>query len=294
MSSSGLFSGGGGDAGGGIASGIPIVGQVIGFLTEIFSQAAQIQDLARATDQVEQQAWSNTINFAGWTYGLFGDVVNTIGDAIKKIGSALEHLLKDIIFGHLLKLIQAIRDFLKHLHDLIAPLVKELQTLQRQYNQIVGKQMRRYLDLIQRIRKILVPFRLLHLGFAKKLDAKLVAIESDIGAKWAKLIAHENLVLGVLNAIVDPKQLLRPGHQLGSIGTMIWAIHGAIGAADVRTLFCMGPAVGAQPLVQPWATTSAVTLGEISSNSGDYAVAVAQRDQYLRQYEQDLGLTLLT
>lgn len=271
------------------SSGIPLIGPVIGLLNNILSNAGRVDDLARAVDQVEQNTWANALNVAGWSFGLFGGVLGTLGSIIKTIGSAIEHLVKDIIFGHLLALVKAIRDLLKHLHDLIAPLVKELQTLQRQYNQIVGKQMRRYLDLIQRIRRILVPFRLLHLGFAKKLDAKLVALESDIGAKWARLIAHQNAVLGVLNVIVDPKQLLRPGHQLGSLGTMVAAIHGAIGAADLRQLFCLGPGLPASPLVAPWATTSALMENGWATNSGDYAVIVAQRDQALRQYALDLG-----
>ncbi len=275
-------------------SGIPVLGPILNLLGSIFGSQDQVNALAQSVSQVEQAAWANTINVAAWSFGLFGGVLNALGDAIKKIGSALEHLVRDIIFGHLLALIRAIRDFLKHLHDLIAPLVKELQTLQRQYNQIVGKQMRRYLDLIQRIRKILVPFRLLHLGFAKKLDSKLVELESDIGAKWAHLIAHENQVLGVLNAIVDPRQLLRPGHQLGSIGTMVWAIHGAIAAADLRDLFCLGPVSPTNALVAPWIATRQRIFQEWYTRTGDYAVFVAQRDQALAQYAIDLGTETIT
>lgn len=287
------FTGGGLPGEGGLPTGIPLIGPIVDLLGQIFSQSGAISDLARATDEVEQQAWANTINLAGFTYGLFGGVLNTLGSLVKTVAGALEHLVKDIIFGHLLALIKAIRDLLKHLHDLIAPLVKELQTLQRQYNQIVGKQMRRYLDLIQRVRKILVPFRLLHLGFAKKLDAKLVALESDIGAKWAHLIAHQNAVLGVLNAIVDPKQLLRPGHQLGSLGTMIAAVHGAIGAADLRQLFCLGPVSAATPLVAPWTMTKSRVTTDIATRSGDFAAFQAQRDDTLRSLANDLGTTPL-
>lgn len=270
-------------------SGIPILGPILDALGNIFGGQSQVQGLANAVSQVEKAAWENTLNLGAFAYGALGDVIGSLGDAIKKIGSALEHLVKDIIFGHLLALIKAIRDFLKHLHDLIAPLIKELQTLQRQYNQIVGKQMRRYLDLIQRIRKILVPFRLLHLGFAKKLDAKLVALESDIGKQWAKLIAHDNEILGVLNIIVDPRNLLRPGNTLGSLGIMIGAIHGAIGAADVRTLFCMGPATAASPFITPWVTTRVTIFNEWHTNTGEQAGYVAQRDQAIEQTGQDLG-----
>lgn len=273
----------------GTSSGIPVLGAILDALGSLLGSASQVQDLSRSISQVEQAAWSNTINVAVWSFGLFGGVLDAIGSLAKTVAGALLHLVRDIIFGHLLALITAIRDFLKHLHDLIAPLVKELQTLQREYNKIVGQQMRRYLDLIQRIRRILVPFRLLHLGFAKKLDSYLVGLESDIGAKWAKLIAHQNQVLGVLNDIIDPRQLMRPGNTLGSLGQMIGAVHGAIAAADLRSLFCLGPAAPASPLVAPWSTTRARIFLEWRTSSGDYATFVAQRDQALAQYALDLG-----
>jgi hypothetical protein len=86
---------------------------------------------------------------------------------------------------------------------------------------------------------------------------------------------------------------MRPGHTLGSLGVAVAAVHGAIGAADLRTLLCLSPTVAASPLVAPWSTTAAVTLAEIHSRSGDYAVYLAQRDQALRQYAIDLGVTPL-
>jgi hypothetical protein len=278
------------EGGGPGLSNIPIISDAIDLLTEIFSQAAQIADLTRATEQVEAQAWSNTLNLAGFAYGLFGGVLDTIGNLLKSLGALLEHLLVTVIFGHLLAIIKAVLAFLHHLRDLIAPLIKYLQQLQASYNKLVGAQMRKYIDLIQRLRKILVPFRLLHLGFATKLDTYLAKYESDIGAKWAKLIAFNTQILGVLNDVLDPRQLMRPGHALGSIGMMIGAVHGAVGALDVRQLFCLAPIGTPAPLVEPWSTTQARVLGNIAGTSGDYATYLVQRDTALRQYAIDLGV----
>ncbi len=284
-----LIGGAGGDAGGGFSSGIPVVSEVFGFLTEIFSQAFQISELARATDQVEQQAWSNTINLAGWAYGAFGDVLGTLGGLLKSLGGLLWHIVHDLIYLHIMAIVQAILKFLQHLKNLIAPLIKYLEQLQKAYNAAVGQYLRKMLDVVQRIRKILVPFRLLHLSFATKLDATLARYESDLGAKWAKLIAFNTQILGVLNDVLTPQALMRPGHALGSIGMMIGAVREAVGAADLRALFCMGAATTPAPLVNPWSTTAALTVSNIRLHQGDYAVYEAQRDQTLRQYALDLG-----
>lgn len=275
-------------------SGIPILGPILDALGNIFGGQSQVQGLATAVSQVEKAAWQNTLELGSFAYSALGGIIGSLGDLIKGVAGALEKLFGDVIWGVIKRLFEAIKNWILNLRNWIRAHVAVLQQIQKNLDRARSQYFRRIIDIVQRIRKILVPFRLLHLGFAKKLDNYLVGIESDIGQKWAKLIAHQNQVLGVLNDIIDPRNLLRPGNALGSIGVMIWAVHGAIGAADVRTLFCMGPAVTAQPLLAPWATTSAITLGEISSNSGSYAIATAQRDMYLRQYEQDLGLTLLT
>jgi hypothetical protein len=270
-------------------SGIPILGPILGALGNIFGGASQVQDLAHSVSEVEQAAWANTINVAAWSYGLFGGVLGSLGDLIKGIAGALEKLFGDVIWGFMKRLFEAIKNWILNLRNWIKLHVATLQQIQRNLDKARSQYFRKMIDIVQRIRKILVPFRLLHLGFAKKLDNYLVGLESDIGQKWAKLIAHQNQVLGVLNDIIDPRNLLRPGNALGSIGTMVWAVHGAIGAADVRTLFCMGPATAASPFVTPWVTTRVTIFNEWHTSSGEQAVYVAQRDKAIEQSGQDLG-----
>lgn len=275
------------------SSGVPLLGPVIDLLNNILSNAGRVEDLARAVDQVEQNTWANSLNLAGWAYGAFGGVLGSLGDLVKSLGKLFENLFGSVIWGFIKHLFETIKNWILNLRNWIKLHVAALQQIQKQLDAARAKQMRFMIDVLQRMRKILAPFRLLHLGFAQKLDSYLVGLEGDIGQKWAKLIAHQNQVLGVLNAIIDPRQLMRPGHTLGSLGTMVAAVHGAIGAADLRTLFCLGPAVAATPLVAPWATTRTLTVQQITTRSGDYATAVAQRDAALRQYAIDLGTTPL-
>lgn len=270
-------------------SGIPVLGPILGALGQILGSQSQVQGLANAVSEVEQAAWANTINLATWAFGGLEGILGTLGDLIKGIGQALGQLFGTIIWGVIKRLFEAIKNWILNLRNWIKLHVATLQQIQRNLDRARSQYFRKIIDIVQRIRKILVPFRLLHLGFAKKLDNYLVGLESDIGQKWAKLIAHQNQVLGVLNDIIDPRNLLRPGNMLGSVGLMIGAVHGAIGAADLRTLLCLGQQPAASPLVAPWSTTRAIIFNEWRTNSGDYATFVAQRDQALQQYSIDLG-----
>jgi hypothetical protein len=274
-----------GEAGAG--PGGAILGALLNILGPLFGNpdvAAHLQSL----DTAVQTTWSNLLSVGVFLGAELEGVKDSVGGALDSIGKAFGWLLGHPL-ARLSDLLSEIVKLFHHLKALLAPLVKYLQTLQKEYNQVMGKQMRRWIDLVQRVRKILVPFRLLHIGIASKLDSYLARVESDIGAHWALLIAKQNQVIGVLNDVLDPRQLLRPGHALGTAGMAIGAIHQAIGAADVRTLFCAAPLQPAQPLVEPWAATSARVLHEIGTNSGDYPILAAQRDQALRQYDLDLG-----
>lgn len=270
-------------------SGIPILGPILGALGDILGTQTQVQGLANAVSEIEQAAWANTINLASWAFGGLEGILGTLGDLIKGIAQALGELFGTVIWGFIKRLFEAIKNWILNLRNWIKLHVATLQQIQRNLDRARSQYFRKIIDVVQRIRKILVPFRLLHLGFAKKLDNYLVGLESDIGQKWAKLIAHQNQVLGVLNDIIDPRNLLRPGNMLGSVGLMVGAIHGAIGAADLRTLLCLGQVTPASPLVAPWSTTRTIIFNEWRTNSGDYPTYVAQRDQALQQYSIDLG-----
>jgi hypothetical protein len=275
-------------------SGIPILGPILDALGNIFGGATQVQDLAHSVSEVEQAAWANTINVASWAFGGLSGIEGALDSLKKAIGKALEKLFDDIIWGEIKKIFDAIKKWITNLRNWIKLHVATLQQIQRNLDKARSQYFRKIIDIVQRIRKILVPFRLLHLGFAKKLDNYLVGLESDIGQKWAKLIAHQNQVLGVLNDIIDPRNLLRPGNTLGSLGVMIAAVHGAIGAADLRTLLCVGPSTAASPLLAPWSTMKQQWISERQSSSGDYGAARAWRDIGLQQYSDDLAIPPLT
>jgi hypothetical protein len=269
--------------------GNPIIGILNGILGGLLGGGgdtnAEITNLQKAV----QTTWTNIIDVGSFLAAALQGEIDAMRGIIDDIGKALDWLGHTVL-GHLKDLLHEIIKLLHNIHAVIASLVKYLEQLQKEYNQLMGQQMRKWLDLIQRIRKILVPFRLLHIGIAAKLDTYLATIESDIGAKWAHLIAKQNEVIGVLNDVLDPRQLLRPGHALGAAGMAIGSIHEAIGAADVRTLLCIDKPVQNQPNIVPISQYMASTLLEVQEHSGDQANIDAARDQFIQSSALDLGV----
>jgi hypothetical protein len=275
-------------------SGIPVLGPILSLLADIFGSASSdVAALGQAVSDVEQAVWTDIMSLGNYAFGELGDLLGALGGLIGAIGGALAGIAK-AIWSHLKQLLQDLLALLKWLHDLIAPLIKMLQQMQKAYNAAMSQYLHYILNIIQLIRKILLPFRLLHLAFATKLDNLITGFESDLGAKWAKLIKFDNQILGILNDVLDPKNLMRPGHVLGSLGMMVSAVQQAIGALNIRNLLCLPAATPTVPLAQPWVTTSNVLVANIQGNTGDYAVEQAQMYQYLAQYSQDTGVQLPT
>lgn len=276
-----------GDTGG---SGIPILGPILQALGGLFSGAGQVQDLARVSNQVEQAAWQNTFGLATWAFGQLGGMQGFLDGLKKWLHDNLWHWLKDILWGHIKAIFERIRKWILNLRNWIKVHVAALQQIQRNLDRARSKYFRAIIDVVQRIRKILVPFRLLHLRFARELDARLAGFEGDLGRKWANLVRHQNAIVGVLDLIIDPRGLLRPGSVLGSLGAMIAAVHGAIAAADIRTLFCLGPDVPASPLLIPLQPYADSVVDDVRHNRGYYAELRAASTQLVRAIDTDLGL----
>jgi len=278
---------------GGGAGGTGPSNVILQVLSGILGLGGSQPDIQAAIEQAISFTYENVI--AGEEF-LFGDIAAIAGALKSVIGSvigAIAHVISDILHGLLYKLLQQILALLHKLHDLLAPLIAWLKKLQAIQRQIQMQYLRKFVDLIQRARKILVIFRLLHLKFASKLDADLARIEGGVAGAFAKIIARQNAITGILDAALDPRVLLRPGNTLGSIGQGIGALQQAIGALGFGQLLCLPADNPAQPVTQPWLTTQTLLESDMRHNTGDYAVFHAARDNSLRQYAIDLGVNPL-
>jgi hypothetical protein len=132
---------------------------------------------------------------------------------------------------------------LKHLWDLYQKLTKWVRKLKawldkwRRLQRLYEIQaMKRFINLIQRIRKVLVLFRLLHLKFATKLDNWLAHIEGKLITRESQIVAKTNEIIGWINFIADPTKLFRLSPLAQSLYRYIRGLRGVLGIPESRPL----------------------------------------------------------
>lgn len=263
------------------------IGSLLGFL---FGAITTIGEVLAAVGQIFSEAWRAIANFSGVIWDIGKALIDTSVKILEAIGQSLEHIIIDLLHGQILKVIQDIQQLFKTLKQILGPLIGILQKLQATRRQLQMQYLRQFIDLIQRVRHILAIFRILHLGFANKLDLYLAKLEGDIGAKWAKLIEHINAVDSVLDQIIDPSKMLRPGGLLGSLGLMMGAVSALIKGLSLTQLLCLPTATATPPNTVPWPVTQGTVIYNMQHNTGDYQQFHIARDNALRQYAIDLGV----
>jgi len=190
---------------------------------------------------------SSTGAIVSWAAGgfatLFGNdtaIAGVLGSfikwAIKAVGAlagfigALWKWLRDSILKKIIDTIKRLHDYLKNLFKPITDLIDRYRVMLRRLFQQYVKPM---LDFLQRVRRVLLVFRLLGFKWAKQLDARIVKIENEISAAFLGTWKNLNILSDWLNFIVDPLGLFQPRALLGSIGRSIGAIIASIQHAQL-------------------------------------------------------------
>src|SRR5216684_3583853 len=207
---------------------------------------------------------------------LFGAIVDTFTFSFKSLGEIFKgwRNIMDQIFK------VWIAGALKHLKDLYDKLAQRAKL----------EAMRKMLNLIQRVRRILVVFKLLHIGLAKKLDNFLARLEGRISTGVLKHLAKTNEIIRWVNLVADPRGLLHPGGQLASVGGILSAVRGALGALKPGEFNCLrGQQTGPGVTVRPWVQVSDQLLEESKNKTGDSAAVAAQFAQTVALFQQDIG-----
>lgn len=194
----------------------------------------------------------------------------------------LKQLVKDLLHLHVLKALHDLWSLFQKLQAFLQKLKKWLDRFHQLQKQYQIQAFRRVINLIQRIRKILVIFRVLHLKFASKLDQFLSHVEALIVQRQIDLAQKENTVIGWMNIILDPRGILRHVQTMGSIGHSLSDMLGALGALGLHNVFPqLNQLLGANVPGRPWSAVRAQFHQEAQANTGDYGGFKAQSD-YLR------------
>ncbi len=163
---------------------------------------------------------------------IFGFSFQSLSEAWKSFKKLMDSIFKQVVLAALKKLYDLYKKLQAWVKKLKAWLDK-FHALQRKY-QIAA--LRRVINLIQRARKILVIFRILHLKFARKLDHWLSSVESRIIGAQYRHARKTNEIIFWIDFLVDPTALFKLSPLAQSIYRYVRGLRGVLGIPESRPL----------------------------------------------------------
>jgi len=215
--------------------------------------------------------------------GIFGFSNKGLEHVFKGFKNLMDQIFKVWVtksLHHLLDLYQKLQAFLKKLKVWL----DRMRKLQALYQ---VRAMRRFINLIQRIRKVLVLFRILHLKFATKLDNWLAGIEGKLVRRTAELAAKTNEIIAWINLVADPSTLFRQVPLLRSMGRGLHDMFTALEELGLKNYIPqLEQGIGTGGPSRPWSDVVAQFHSEVKSDSGDYGGFKRQSADFRTLFDQ--------
>lgn len=136
-------------------------------------------------------------------------VVKFLLSSLGGIGRFFKHVWEVGIKGTLDKVVRAIITAHDWLEQKLAPVIKFLKRARAYYDRIYKGYIRPYLQLIQRIRSMLVVLRLLHIKWADALDKRLLQIERNVAHVFLEARGILNQVIDFVNLATNARRISR-------------------------------------------------------------------------------------
>jgi hypothetical protein len=168
----------------------------------------------------------------GQTQFLYGFTLGGLTEVFK----SLKQILDDVIHGHLILALGHLRDLIAKIQAWAKKLKAWLDKLQKIHRQLQVKALKDFINLIQRIRQVLVIFRIFHVKWAQKLDAWLGNIEGTVIRKVTLLDRKVNEIITYINILLDPEVLLRQSILAQSLYRYLRGLRGVLGIPESRPL----------------------------------------------------------
>jgi hypothetical protein len=172
----------------------------------------------------------------GYTNALFSQILAGLSAIFHQILAFFQYLAQTWL-GHLLGAVWA---RVVAIYKAISAELGYIIRIIKQYEAMVSaweeKIFRPILNLIQRLRSVLLVFRLFHFKFAAKLDAFLAAQESKLTFIWATTRRDVSRIIDYLNLIFDPFGYFQPAIYLASAVRSVAQLLGIEWGAQVGIL----------------------------------------------------------
>lgn len=139
-----------------------------------------------------------------YLWGLLSGIITAILNGLKAAIKGLRTLVNDLYNNVIKPLIQHIQEFFAWLRRITHPLIKYLVLMRSAYDQYFNKIIKPVIVMIQRIRQILVIFKVFHVKWAVKLDSTLASLQARIFKNFETLRQHANQIVTWVSIALDP------------------------------------------------------------------------------------------
>ncbi len=134
-----------------------------------------------------------------------------------RIRDFFKTIWENVIKRSLVKLVQIYASIRAKLTKIFGPILRIIRRIRTWIDRHILPIVLRMINTIQRIRQILVVFRIMGFEWAKALDRKLAQLEGEIFQAFQRVRSQLNRVSTIINLIADPDLILRGNVLVRSI-----------------------------------------------------------------------------
>jgi len=175
------------------------LGGFFDFLATVGQQLyAMMQYLINVLVTVFQFVWTQLVAVFNFLWGI-----------ARSVGKFFGHLWNNFFKGIFSKVLKYLQKVHRWLEDKLGPVLKFLARVRRALDRYYRLYIKPVLNVLQKIRQVLLIMRLLHISFAKQLDAYILKIEQQITHAFLTIRGIFTSLINVVNAVVDAPLLLR-------------------------------------------------------------------------------------
>jgi hypothetical protein len=160
-------------------------------------------------------------DFFGSLVGGINDALSFVWDILKDIFGGIKKFLSHLwecvikkIPGEIINAVTRLRGILTTIFNIASQIIEQMRTI---LDYVYKHFIRPYLIMIQRVRQVLQLFRLLGFKWAKRLDARLAALEQKIVSIFLTIRAPLNQIISFVGLIADPLAILRRNPVIGAL-----------------------------------------------------------------------------
>jgi hypothetical protein len=168
-----------------------------------------VQQILNWLLSILQWIWNAIVYVANFIWGILLQVFQWAWAGLKAVANIFRSIWDNFIKRIFLKVLNAITKAHLWLEQKLAPILNFLKKVRALYDHYFKLYVKPFLDVIQKIRRILAVLRFLHIKWAQTLDAELAKIEGKIAQVVLTIRGILNSMIDLVTTIADPMLLIR-------------------------------------------------------------------------------------